>query len=151
MTEQPGPSTGQQQEQQPAAPPAAQPPAAPAAPAHKHGIQHRESGFVWALALFTGIYGIIWYYQLCKELGETLGEETNPVVSTLAVTLGWLIIVPPFVSWSGTLGRVREAQERAGLEPQATFGAGFGFTLLLSYSYYWLQEQLNEIADRQPA
>jgi uncharacterized protein DUF4234 len=153
MTEQPGPGGGQQQEQQqqPAAPPpAAQPPVAPPAP--KHGVQNREPGIVWVLAIFTGgIYGAIWYYQLCKEIGETLGEDTDPVMSVLAVTLGWFILVPPFVSWSGTLGRVRQAQEKAGLEPRATFGAGFGLTLLLSYSYYWLQEQLNEIAARQPA
>lgn len=147
MTEQPGPGAGQQQQEQPAAPPpAAQP---PAAPAQKHGVQRRESGFVWALAFFTGIYGLIWYYQLCKEIGEEIGEETNPVVSVLAVSLGALLIVPPFVSWAGTLGRVRQAQEQAGLEPRATFGAGVGFTILFGYSYYWLQEQLNEMADRR--
>ncbi len=153
MTEQPGPGAGQQQEQQqqPAAPPpAAQP---PAAPVQREGIKNRESGFVWALAFFTGIYGVIWYYQLCKELGEWgRGRiDTDPVMSTVAITIGSLVIVPVFVSWAGTLGRIRAAQEMAGLEPRATFWGGFGRTLLFGYSYYWLQEQLNELSERQPA
>src|SRR5919109_650352 len=46
---------------------------------------------VWLLSIFTcGIYGAIWYYRLCKELGEWSGGriQTDPTTSVLAVTLG---------------------------------------------------------------
>lgn len=39
--------------------------------------------------------------------------NTNPVLSVLAVTIGWLMIVPPFVSWWRTTARIRRAQEIA--------------------------------------
>ncbi len=39
----------------------------------------------------------------------------------------------------------------AGLEPKAQFWPWFGLNLLFGYSYYWLQEQLNELAARRPS
>jgi Domain of unknown function (DUF4234) len=74
---------------------------------------------VLGLGLITlGIYHIFWWYFINREMadygranGVDLGD--NPVMSVLAITLGALIIVPPFVSLFRTLRRVERAQNHA--------------------------------------
>ena len=124
--------------------PGAQPPAT--------GFQVRESTTEWLLCAFVPFYSAFWYYRLCKELGEwSRGQiDTDPTTSTIAVTLGWCIVVPPFVSWAGTMERIRHAQQMVGLPPQADFWGSVGRMLLFSYGIKWLQDQLNELAVRQP-
>ena len=148
-----------QQPPQPQQPPPApegqyqgQPPAGPVQQQGRLRLQD-DSTKVWLLGIFTcGIYAAIWYYRLCKELGEwSQGQiHTDPTTSVLAVTLGGCLIVPPYVSWAGTLGRVRQAQQMVGLQPRAEFWPWLGYMFLLGYGYKWLQEQLNEIAERAP-
>ncbi len=113
-----------------------------------------DSTKVWLLSIFTcGIYGWIWYHRLAKELGEWSNGriETDPGTSVLAVSLGACVVVPFYVSWNGTLGRIRQAQQMAGLQPQADFGTWFLYSLLAGYSYKWIQDQLNEVAARRPS
>jgi Domain of unknown function (DUF4234) len=141
-----------QQPQPPPPPPApeGQPPQGPVQPQGR-ALLSDEPMKVWLLTIFTfGIYGWFWYYRLCKELGEwSRGSiHTDPGTSVLAVTLGSCVVVPFFVSWVGTLGRIRQAQQMVGLEPKANFWPWFGLGFLLSYNYKWLQDQLNEIAAR---
>jgi Domain of unknown function (DUF4234) len=159
VQDQPG-QGGVPPEGQPQPPPQQQPPPAaqgqpPAGPVQGGGrlMLQDDPVKVWLLSLFTcGIYGWIWYYRLCKELGEwSQGQfETDPTTSVLAVSLGGCLLVPPFISWAGTLERVRTAQQMVGLEPKADMGTGILYTILASYSYHWLQTQLNEIAERAP-
>jgi hypothetical protein len=74
---------------------------------------------VLALGLITlGIYHIFWWYFINREMadygranGVDLGD--NPAMSVVAVTLGALIIVPPFVSLFRALRRVERAQNHA--------------------------------------
>jgi hypothetical protein len=74
---------------------------------------------VLGLGLITlGIYHIFWWYFINREMvdygqanGVDLGD--NPVLSVLAITLGALIIVPPFVSVFRTLRRIERAQNHA--------------------------------------
>jgi Domain of unknown function (DUF4234) len=75
---------------------------------------------VLALGLITlGIYHIFWWYFVNREMADygqangvpELGD--NPILSVLAVTLGVLIIIPPFVSHWRTLRRIETAQNRA--------------------------------------
>ena len=159
MQDQPGqggvPPEGQPQQppppQQPPAP-QAQPPAGPVQGQARLKLQD-DSTKVWLLAIFTcGIYAAIWYYRLAQELGEwSQGQiETDPTTSVLAVTLGGCVIVPPYVSWAGTLGRIRQAQQMVGLPPKAEFWPWLGYMFLLGYGYKWVQDQLNEIAERAP-
>jgi hypothetical protein len=74
---------------------------------------------VLGLGLITlGIYHIFWWYFINREMadyGEANGVDLgdNPVMSVLAITLGALIIVPPFVSVFRTLRRVERAQNHA--------------------------------------
>jgi Domain of unknown function (DUF4234) len=74
---------------------------------------------VLGLGLITlGIYHIFWWYFINREMvdygqanGVDLGD--NPVLSVLAITLGALIVVPPFVSVFRTLRRVERSQNHA--------------------------------------
>jgi Domain of unknown function (DUF4234) len=75
---------------------------------------------VLALSLITlGIYSIFWWYFINREMADygqangvpELGD--NPIVSVLAVTIGVLVIIPPFVSLWRTLRRIETAQNRA--------------------------------------
>jgi pSer/pThr/pTyr-binding forkhead associated (FHA) protein len=116
------------------------------------GFQVRGPGEQWALCALVPFYALVWYYRLCKEIGEwSQGRiDTNPALSTVAVSIGAYVIVPPFVSYTGTAARIRQCQQMAGLEPRATFWGIFGRMLLLGYGYKWLTEQLNELAVRRP-
>ena len=74
---------------------------------------------VLGLGLITlGIYHFFWWYFVNREMadygqanGVDLGD--NPVMSVLAVTLGALLIIPPFVSLWRTLRRIERAQNHA--------------------------------------
>ena len=84
----------------------------------------RDPGIValfFALTLGFIVYPQVWYYKINRELrdyGRAQGDEelaeSNPAMSVLAVTLGALIIVPPFVSWYRATKRIQRAQELAG-------------------------------------
>jgi hypothetical protein len=67
------------------------------------------------LAILTlGIYQLVWYYKINAEL-RSQGEDVNPGIALLALTLGIVLIVPPFVSLYNTAERIRRVQERAGV------------------------------------
>lgn len=89
----------------------------------------REPGLVLLWTIVTlGVYNWVWYYKVNRELRDygrahndaELGS-TRPGLSLLAVTLGALILVPPFVSWWRCTRRAQRAQEIAGM-PQISFG-----------------------------
>jgi hypothetical protein len=76
---------------------------------------------VLGLSLITlGIYYVFWWYFINREMrdfgranGVDLGQ--SPGVSVLAITVGWLVIIPPFVSMWGTGRRMEGAQRTAGV------------------------------------
>jgi Domain of unknown function (DUF4234) len=84
---------------------------------------------VWTF-LTLGIYGMYWWYQVNRELrdlGRARGTHElgdSPGTSLLAVTLGWLVIVPPFVSIYRGVQRIQAAQRLAGL-PEAQLMNGW--------------------------
>jgi hypothetical protein len=71
------------------------------------------------LGLLTlGIYGIFWWYFINNEmnaLGKTYDDDymqNSPGMAALAISVGGLIIVPPFVSLWRTCKRIERSQER---------------------------------------
>jgi hypothetical protein len=72
---------------------------------------------VLGLGLITlGIYHLFWWYFINREMAD-LGRANrrpelgdNPIMSVLAVTIGALVIVPPFVSLWRTLKRIETSQ-----------------------------------------
>src|SRR4051794_11084246 len=80
--------------------------------------------FVWALVTL-GIYYLVWYYKINREMRDASGVNVSPFVALLAITLGWIIIVPPFVSWYRTFERIVECQRKAGITNEASPVLGF--------------------------
>jgi hypothetical protein len=122
----------------------------------------REPGLVLLWHVLTlGIYNFFWYYKINRELrdyGESMGDAqlagSNPVLSLLAVTLGWLLIVPPFVSWWRCTGRIRAVQRKVDVELTT------GWLIAVCYVFagiFWLaipiyvQDGLNNVWKRYPA
>jgi hypothetical protein len=104
---------------------------------------------VWALSWLTfGIYGAVWYYKINDEARRYLHDDTiSPAVALLALLLGWVIIVPPFVSLYRTGQRIQRMQERAATA--ATISPVLGLLLLFVFSlhYVYLQAELNRVWD----
>jgi hypothetical protein len=81
-------------------------------------VKRRDVGTVALLTVFTlGIYAFVWYFRINRELrdfGAAQGDEDlageRPGLSLLAVTLGWLVIVPAIVSYYRCTKRIKRAQ-----------------------------------------
>jgi hypothetical protein len=102
-------------------------------------VKIRGPWIAFLLAIVTfGIYYLYWYYVLNRDLndyGERLDGNENPLrvragVALLAVTLGWLIIIPPFVSMWRTMARIGRAQELAGVQDRINHVLGFVLFLI---------------------
>ncbi len=102
-----------------------------------------------------GIYTLVWYYKINKEMAE-MGKArntdelgTSPGTSLLAVMVGWIIIVPPFLSFYNTWKRKVAAENMTG---QTGMEAGLGFLLSIligPVGHYLLQRDLNDVLTAQ--
>jgi hypothetical protein len=112
---------------------------------------------VIGLSIITlGIYGLVWYYKVNKELadiGQARGTEecgTNPVTSILAVTLGALIIVPALVSIYNFCKRLSAAERVTGTPPGMEPGLLFLLYIFLSpIAAYIAQSNMNKVVEAQ--
>lgn len=113
-------------------------------------VKIRNPFGVFALAIVTlGIYYLVWYYKVNRELRDAEGIDVSPVVALLAITIGWLIIVPPFLSWYRTFRRLQEAQQRAGLTSEVNPILGFILYVVALYflpvELLYAQDELNKL------
>ena len=102
-----------------------------------------------------GIYALVWYYKINKEMAEmgrgrnTEELGTSPGTSLMAVLFGWIILVPPFLSFYNTWKRKCTAENMTGKDGMEA-GLGFLLTILVSpVGYYILQRDLNEVLQAQ--
>ncbi len=113
-------------------------------------------GIIGLSIITFGIYSIVWYYKVNKELaaiGQAKGTEecgTNPVTSVIAVTLGAFILVPPFVSAYKFCTRL-SAGERVsgtpqGMEPGLLF---LLYVFLSPVAAYIAQSNMNKVLQSQ--
>jgi hypothetical protein len=128
-----------------------------AAPPMSHGDapqgiipKRRNVLAVWiGLPLITlGIYGLVWYYKINNETRFNPSTRVNPLGSLLAITLGSVLVVPPYVSVYRTGQRIAAAQAAAGLP--ATCSGGLGLLLIFvfgTHSLYY-QAEMNKITAR---
>ena len=113
---------------------------------------------VWSV-LTLGIYAWFWWYFINREmrdLGRARGTEElgdNPTLSALAVSLGALILVPPFVSFYGTGKRIQAAQRiTQGREDYNGWVSLVllivwlaGITLFIPVVWGYMQSELNKV------
>jgi uncharacterized membrane protein YidH (DUF202 family) len=104
--------------------------------------------FVWSIVTF-GIYSCVWYYKVNREMRDAAGIDVSPFIALIAITIGWVIIVPPFVSWYRTFERIREAQRRAGVTSEASSVLGFILYVVgvffLPVEVIYAQDELNKV------
>ena len=125
-------------------------------------IKLRRPWVAFVLAIVTlGIYYLYWYYVSngdLNEYGETLEAPSNPVrvsagLATLAVSVGWLLVIPPFISQWRFYRRIQKAQELAGNEPKINHVLGFVLFLvalvLLPFEIPYAQGHLNRLWEHE--
>lgn len=125
-------------------------PAAPAAAATGLAMKRRNPVAVWlGLPLITlGIYHLVWYYKIHKEMAEFDRRRTVPTTGPLLVLLllGWTVIAPA-VSYYNAGNRIRQAQRAAGMTPTCSGGIGLLLMLVLGLGTLYYQVELNKVAD----
>ncbi len=107
---------------------------------------------VWiGLPLVTlGVYYVVWWYKINNEARRFLNDASiNPGMSALAVSLGSLVLVPPFISAYGTTTRIARMQERAGFPPGARANPWISVLLHFVFGLHalYMQMELNRIWD----
>jgi len=112
-------------------------------------VRRHALGVVGLSIITLGIYYFYWYYKVNDEARRYLRDESiNPAVALLAVLLGWILIVPPFVSGYHTAERVLRMQERAGATAKMSPVIALIFMLFVGIVYPWyIQDGLNQAWD----
>jgi len=71
---------------------------------------------IWPL-ITLGIYHFVWWYKINREARDFDDNiKVEPMLSLLAILIGWVIIVPPFVSIYRTGDRIGKMQQDAGMD-----------------------------------
>lgn len=121
----------------------------------EHEVKVRNPWAVALLPIITlGIYHLVWWYKINKELkayGEAKGFDLgqNPTNSLLALVPGFLIIVPPLVSYYRGTQRVQGASKIAGREPVSGWIALILYLLISPGMFAYLQVSLNNIWEQE--
>lgn len=104
--------------------------------------------FIWSLVTL-GVYYVVWYYKINRELRDACAVEVSPVVAIVAITIGWVVIVPPFFSWYRTFERIVQAQRNASVTNEASPVLGFILFVLavmfVPVEVIYAQDELNKV------
>lgn len=114
-------------------------------------MKHRNIFAVWiGLPIITlGIYHLVWWYKVNAEMASfDPRKPVNPAATLLAIMLGGILIVPPFLAVYGTGQRIAERQRVAGLP--STCSPALGILLMFVFGLHplYYQAELNKIVDR---
>lgn len=106
-------------------------------------------GVIGLTFITLGIYGFVWYYKVNDEARRFLKDESiRPGIALLAVLLGWIAIVPPFISAYHTGERVVRMERRAGISNELS--PAIFLILFIVVSFFggaYVQEHLNRLWD----
>jgi Domain of unknown function (DUF4234) len=121
----------------------------------EHEVKVRNPWAVALLPIITlGIYHLVWWYKINKELkayGEAKGFDLgqNPGMSAAAIFPGFLIIVPPLVSYYRGTKRVQGASKIAGREQVSGWIALILYLLISPAMFAYLQVSLNHVWEQE--
>lgn len=112
-------------------------------------MKRRNVAAVWlGLPLITlGIYTLVWYYKIHKELKEFDPRAAiNPAGSLLTIWFGWILCgIPALVSFYNTGTRIANAQRAAGLPQTCTPVLGLVLGIFFGVGTLYYQGELNKI------
>ena len=121
-------------------------------------VKLRGPLFVGVASLLTlGLYLVYWTYETAKHLrdvgrahGRDLGQK--PGMTLLAMTAGWLVVVPPFVAMFRQARRIQQAQHLAGVPAMNGWLAFVLFVVVTPVYGAYAQAELNRVwaADGAP-
>jgi hypothetical protein len=98
----------------------------------------------WVLALVTlGGYAVWHHHELNRELRD-FGVDVRPVLSTIALFPGIVVIAPALVTLWRTSNRLRVAQETVGLVPTSDPRSSV-VSLLLALFVPYHQREANRV------
>jgi hypothetical protein len=113
-------------------------------------FKKREPLGVLGLSIITfGIYGLYWYYTINDEIRRFQKDDNvRPGVALLAVTLGWFIIVPPFISVYNTSLHIVQMEKGADIRQELSPALNVILLLVVAVGVgMYSQEHLNRIWD----
>lgn len=117
-------------------------------------MKRRNPVAVWiGLTIITlGIYHLVWYFKIHKELAEFDRRRTIPTSGSVMVLifLGWTVVAP-LISYANTGKFIRQAQRSAGLPETCSPAAGTLLMIVFGLGSLYYQNQLNLIVDRYQA
>ncbi|WTL36384.1 DUF4234 domain-containing protein [Nocardia sp. NBC_01503] len=94
-----------------------------------------------------GIYVVVWYYKIHKEMAELRRDPEAPVAGPLLVMvfLSWTGIAAIISFWR-TGNRIKQSQEPAGLEGACNPVVAFLLNFVFGLGILYYQLELNKIA-----
>ena len=109
-------------------------------------------GVLGLTVITIGIYGFVWYYKINDEARRYLRDDTiKPAMSVLAIIPGFILLVPPFVSYFRTGARIVRMEENAGIQKTVEPVLGLIAALVYSLHVVYYQSHLNKIWERYQA
>jgi hypothetical protein len=108
----------------------------------------RNIFLVWLVWPFItlGIYPLVWWYKINREAQDLDADiEVTPAIAVVAITLGALIIVPPWVSIFKTGDRIGRMQAAAGVPSSCSGALGLLASFFLGLHALYYQNELNKI------
>ncbi|MFD8235062.1 DUF4234 domain-containing protein [Streptomyces sp. NPDC059696] len=100
---------------------------------------------IWPL-ITLGIYHLVWYYKINREARDFDSRiEVNPAMAVVAITLGWLLIVPPFISVYNTGLRIARMERSAGMEQECNPWIGVILFIVAGLYPLYYQHEVNQI------
>jgi drug/metabolite transporter (DMT)-like permease len=109
-------------------------------------LRRNPWGVVGLTFITLGIYLIVWYYKTNNHL------RYYGIPATLAITVGALIIVPPFVSYYNTADRILQAQKKSGAEERIIPVLALLLVIVVGiFAPAYYQSQINKVWDAEAA
>lgn len=120
------------------------------------GKKRHPLGIIGLMLITLGIYFFVWYFKVNKEMAaigqarNTNEAGDNPTTSLLALIPGFLIIIPPYVSFYNANRRLNVTERLTGrpegLSPVLMVVLYFIFSPIAVYLF---QNNLNKVLEAQ--
>jgi len=113
-----------------------------------HAGKTRNIFLVWLIwpLITLGIYHFVWWYKINREARDFDDNiKVDPMLSLLAILIGWVIIVPPFVSIYRTGDRIGKMQQDAGMDVSCSGLLGLVLSFFAGLHSLYYQYELNRI------